>query len=81
MNFRDKLECLSLESFFSLIMYTGKAEAYRNEAPFKCSTLGKAPGLAHEQNIRLEKLLRDKLSSLLLKFENYKEVLKRWAHH
>jgi hypothetical protein len=29
-------------------MFAGKAGAYLSEAPFKCSTLGKAPGLTHK---------------------------------
>jgi len=44
-----------------------------NEAPFRCSTLGQAPGLAHRHYNRLAILARDKQSSLLQKSLNYKQ--------
>ncbi len=39
--------------------------------PFRCSTLGQAPGLIHKHQTRLERLVRDKHSSLLQKSVNY----------
>jgi len=44
------------------MMFAGKDEAYLSEAPFSCSTLGWA---------KLERLARDKHSSLLRKSVNY----------
>ncbi len=51
--------------FQSRLMIAGKAGVYPNEAPFRCSTLGQAPGHTHKQQTRVEKLARDKHSSLL----------------
>jgi hypothetical protein len=34
-------------------MFVGKDETYPSEAPFKCSTLMKYPGLTHKQHARL----------------------------
>jgi hypothetical protein len=48
-----------------------KARAYPSEAPFRCSTLGYAPGLTHKHKTRLGRLARDKHSSLLRKSVNY----------
>jgi hypothetical protein len=47
MDFRNKLECLSMAKPFqpSLLI---KAGAYLNEAPFRHFTLGKASGLTHK---------------------------------
>jgi hypothetical protein len=53
------------------LMFVGKTGAYPSEAPFRCSTLGYAPGLIHKLQTRLEKLARNKCSSLLRKFVNY----------
>ncbi len=47
------------------------AGAYPSEAPFRCSTLGQAPGLTHKHQTRLERLAKDKHSSLLRKSVNY----------
>ncbi len=52
-------------------MFAGKAGAYPIEAPFKCSILGEAPGLAHSQYTRLERLVMSKPSSLIQKFVTY----------
>ncbi len=52
-------------------MFVGKARTYPNEAPFRCSTLGLAPGLALKQYTRLERLARDKHPGLLQKFVSY----------
>jgi hypothetical protein len=52
-------------------MFVGKAGAYPIEEPFRYSTLGYAPGLAHKQSTRLEKLVRGKHFSLSRKFLNY----------
>ncbi len=43
-NFLNKFECFSLESFPSLVMLAGKAEANPSEAAFRSSTLEYAPG-------------------------------------
>jgi hypothetical protein len=58
-------------------MFADKAEAYLREAPFKCSTLGQTPGLTPKHKARLERLSRDKRSSLLQKIVTYghKKVL------
>ncbi len=53
-------------------------QAYPSDAPFRCSTLGQAPGLTHKHQTRLESLDRDKHSSLLLTFVNY-GCKKFWA--
>ena len=52
-------------------MFVGKARTYPIEAPFRCSTLRLAPGLALKQKPRLERLARGKHSSLLRKYVNY----------
>jgi hypothetical protein len=44
-------------------MFASKASAYLSKAPFRCSTLGKAP--------ELPRLVRDKYVSLLQAFVNY----------
>ena len=49
-------------------MLVGKARAYPRAAPFRCFTVGYAPGLTH---LSLERLARDKHSSLLQKLINY----------
>ncbi len=38
--FRNKLECLSMESFSSLVLFVGKARFYPIEEPFRYSNLG-----------------------------------------
>ncbi len=53
------------------LVFAGKAETYPSDAPLKCSTLGSAPGLTHKYKTRLERLARDKHSSLLRKSVNY----------
>jgi hypothetical protein len=53
------------------LMFAGKARSYPGEAPFRCSNLGKAPGLTHKHKTRLEWLARDKHSSLLRTSVNY----------
>ncbi len=53
------------------LLFVGKAEACTSEAPFRCSNLGLAPGLTHKHLTRLERLARDKHSSLLRKSANY----------
>ncbi len=45
-----------------------------NEAPFRCSTLGLAPGLAHKHYKKLAILVRDKHSSLFRKSVNYEQI-------
>jgi hypothetical protein len=52
-------------------MFADKASAYLSEAPFRCSTLGYAPGLSHKHQTRLERLVREKQSSLLQKSLKY----------
>ncbi len=52
-------------------MFVGKAGAYPIEEPFRFSTLGQAPGFAHKQYTRLERLVGEKHSSLLQKFVSY----------
>ncbi len=47
------------------------ARANPSEAPFRCSTLEQAPGLTREHQTILERLARDKHSSLLRKSLNY----------
>jgi hypothetical protein len=37
-------------------MFAGKLGAYPSEAPFKCSTLGQAPGIIRKHYTKLEKL-------------------------
>jgi hypothetical protein len=52
-------------------MFAGEARDYTNKAPFRLSTLGQASGLTHKHYTRLEKLARDKNSSLFQKSVNY----------
>ncbi len=51
-------------------MFAGKAGAYLSEAPFRCSTLGLAPGLTQTKQ---ERLARDKQAGSLRKFVNYRQ--------
>jgi hypothetical protein len=57
------------------VMFVSKTGSYPSEVPFKCSTLGLAPGLTHKHYTRLEKLARDKHSSLLRKSVNYRQTV------
>jgi hypothetical protein len=52
-------------------MFVGKEGADPIEEPFKCSTLGYAPGLVHKQKSRLERLTRGEHSSSLQEFVTY----------
>jgi hypothetical protein len=52
-------------------MFVGEAGAYLIDEPFKCATLEQAPGLAHKQLTRLERLAKDEHSSLLQNFVTY----------
>jgi hypothetical protein len=47
------------KSFQPRLMFAGKVRAYQSEAPFRCSFLGKAPGLTHKQEARLVKLAKE----------------------
>ncbi len=53
------------------LMFAGKAEAYLSEVTLRCSTLGETPGFTHKHQTRLEKLARDKYTTLLQTFINY----------
>ncbi len=53
------------------LMFAGKARVYPREAPFRCSTVDQAPALSHKHKTRLEKLAKDKRSSLLWKVVTY----------
>ncbi len=53
------------------LMLVGKSKTFPSQEPFTCSALGQAPGLAHKQQTRLDRLARDKVSSLLQKLVNY----------
>jgi hypothetical protein len=53
------------------LMFIVKTWVYPIEEPFRCSTLGLAPGLAHIPYSMLERLSMDKHSSLLRKFLNH----------
>ncbi len=55
------------------LMFVGKTGTYPSETHLVCSTLGQAAGLIHKNYSRLEKLAKDKHSSLLRKFINYGE--------
>ncbi len=57
--------------FQSSLMFEGKAGAYPNETPFRCSTLGYTPGFIHKHQTRQEKIGKGKHSSLLRKFIHY----------
>ncbi len=52
-----------VKPFQTSVMLVGKARAYPNATPFRCSTLGYAPGLTRKHLTRLERLARDKGSS------------------
>jgi hypothetical protein len=52
-------------------MLVGKEGVYPIEEPFRGSTIGSAPGLDHKKLTRLERLARDKHSSVLQKFVTY----------
>ncbi len=58
-------------SFQDCTVLADKAGAYQSEAPFRCSNLGQAPGSTRKHKTKLERLARDKHSSLLRKFVNY----------
>ncbi len=57
--------------FLPSVMFASKARAYPGEATFRFSTLVKAPGLTRKHLIRMEKLARDKRSSLSQTFVTY----------
>ncbi len=42
--------------FQSSLMFLGEAGAYPSKVPFRCSTLGLAPGLNHKHETRQERL-------------------------
>jgi hypothetical protein len=44
--------------FQTSLMFVGKARTYPTEEPFRCSTPGWAPGLAHKPYNRLGRLVR-----------------------
>jgi hypothetical protein len=46
--------------FQDSIVFASKAGAYPSETPFRCSTLGQTPGLAHKQYTMLKRPYRDK---------------------
>ncbi len=74
MDFRNRLVCLPLaKPFQPSVMFVGKARAYMSKALFRCSTLWQAPGLTHKHQTRLAILAKDKHSSLLRKFVNYRQ--------
>jgi hypothetical protein len=52
-------------------MFAGKVRAYPIEAPVRCFTLGQATDLANKPKTILDRLARDKHSSLLQKYVNY----------
>jgi hypothetical protein len=52
-------------------MLAGKVRVNPSESPFGCSALVYAPGLAHKQKARVERLARSTQSSLLQKFVTY----------
>ncbi len=67
------------------LMFVGKAKAYARVEQLKCTSLVLGPGLSYKHWTRLERLVRDKHSSLLRKFVNYdrKEFYNigpRWQH-
>jgi hypothetical protein len=53
------------------VILASKAIAYLSEAPFRCSTLGQAPGLTYKYYTGLERPAKDKHSTLLRLFLNY----------
>jgi hypothetical protein len=48
------------------LIFVDKAGAYPSEAPFKCSTLGSAPGLTHKHKVRLKRHASGQHFSLFL---------------
>ncbi len=57
--------------FQSTLTFVGKAGAYPRVEHLKGASLRLAPDLSHKHLTRLEKLARDKHSSLIRKFVNY----------
>ncbi len=53
------------------LIFMCKARAYLNEAPFRRSPIGWAPGLTHKHQTRLERPARDKHVSFYETFVNY----------
>jgi len=53
-------------------MVETRAGAYHSGAPERCSTLRLTTGLTHKHYVRLERLARDKHTSKLRKFVNYR---------
>ncbi len=69
MDFRNKLELfVPGKPFQPSLVLAGNAGTNMSEAPFRCSTLGR---LLASHYTRLERLDRDKHSSLLQKSINY----------
>ncbi len=59
--------------FLPSLLFVDKVITYLIEEPLRCSSLEKAPGLAHKHQTKLERLAKNKHSSLLRKFVNYEE--------
>ncbi len=81
----SQLEILNQDENASLFVRTiGTERAYPKEAPFRCSTLGQAPGLTHQHQTRLERLAKEKRSSLLRKVVTYRRKkfynIVTWSH-
>jgi hypothetical protein len=57
-------------------IFVSESGAYISETPFRCSTLGQAPCLAPKHWTKLERLARDKHTSLLRTLIRY--VLEHW---
>ncbi len=78
---RNMLECLSLASLSNLVQCLQvRLGPTQMKCLFRYSTLGQAPGLAHKHQTRLERLVRDKRSSLLRKHVTYgRKVLQQWS--
>ncbi len=69
--FGNKTIFIYLQIRFGCILAPSIQTAYPSEAPFRCSTIGYAPSLTYTYQTRLERLARDKHSSLLQRSVNY----------
>jgi hypothetical protein len=70
---KNKLDCLFLAGFFSLV--ASKVRVYQSEEPFRSSIIELAPGLSHKHYTRVLKPTKNKHSSLLRPLISYEENL------
>ncbi len=67
----EKAKAQVSRPFQPSLRFAGKARVSQSKVSFRCCTLGQAPDLTYLYQTKLEKLAKDKRSSLLEKFVYY----------